>query len=170
MRLAGVLAEPREAALLNEEESRRARFEALVVAVERRLAVALSARYGNEVGREATADALAWAWEHLDRLDTVANQAGYLFRVGQSCARRARWRSRVFRGTEPETREIESWFEPKLDQALQALSHRQRASVVLAHGYGYTHHEIAELLGISPSTVQNHVERGLAHLRRELEV
>jgi len=33
-----------------------------------------------------------------------------------------------------------------------------------------TTYEIAELLGISPSTVQNHVERGLAHLRRELEV
>ncbi len=29
---------------------------------------------------------------------------------------------------------------------------------------------MAELLDLSPSTVQNHVERGLANLRRALEV
>ena len=36
----------------------------------------------------------------------------------------------------------------------------------LAHGAGWTHAEIAELTGVKASTVQKHVERGLAHLRR----
>ena len=42
--------------------------------------------------------------------------------------------------------------------------------VVLCHGFQWTHQEVAELLELSRSTVQNHVERGLAHLRRALEV
>jgi RNA polymerase sigma factor (sigma-70 family) len=48
---------------------------------------------------------------------------------------------------------------------LQRLSERQRVCVVLVHGYGWTHQEVADLLGISPSSVQNHAQRGLARLR-----
>jgi RNA polymerase sigma factor (sigma-70 family) len=55
--------------------------------------------------------------------------------------------------------------EPALPQALQRLSERQRVCVVLVHGYGWTHQEVADLLGISPSSVQNHAQRGLARLR-----
>jgi RNA polymerase sigma factor (sigma-70 family) len=51
-----------------------------------------------------------------------------------------------------------------------ALSEHQRVAVVLAHGFGWTHREIADLLGVSPSTVQNHVERGVSKLRTALEV
>jgi Sigma-70, region 4 len=43
-------------------------------------------------------------------------------------------------------------------------------AVVLVHGYGWTPREVAELTGIAPTSVQNHVERGLARLRAALEV
>ncbi len=62
------------------------------------------------------------------------------------------------------------WIEPGLPDALNKLSARQRQVVVLVHGFEYTHQEVADLLGISRSSVQNHVERGLARLRSELEV
>jgi RNA polymerase sigma-70 factor (ECF subfamily) len=62
------------------------------------------------------------------------------------------------------------WVEPGLPAALGKLSARQRQVVVLVHGFEYTHQEVADLLGISRSSVQNHVERGLATLRSELEV
>jgi DNA-directed RNA polymerase specialized sigma24 family protein len=42
--------------------------------------------------------------------------------------------------------------------------------VTLVHGFGLTHREVGELLEVSPSTVQNHLERGLDKLRRLLEV
>jgi DNA-directed RNA polymerase specialized sigma24 family protein len=42
--------------------------------------------------------------------------------------------------------------------------------VVLVHGYSYTHAEVADLLGLSRSSIQNHVERGLAKLRTHFEV
>jgi RNA polymerase sigma factor (sigma-70 family) len=61
-------------------------------------------------------------------------------------------------------------FEPGLEPALASLSRRQRQAVVLIHGYGYTQRETAALLGVSASSVQNHMERGLAKLRFALGV
>ena len=61
-------------------------------------------------------------------------------------------------------------FEPGLPGALARLTERQRLAVVLVHGYGYTHREVAELTGIRQTTVQNHLTRGLASLRSTLGV
>lgn len=44
---------------------------------------ALVAAYGFEEGMEADAEALAWAWEHWERLRDVANRPGYRFRIAQ---------------------------------------------------------------------------------------
>jgi RNA polymerase sigma factor (sigma-70 family) len=51
---------------------------------------------------------------------------------------------------------------------LRSLSQRQRTAVVLVHGFGWTLREVAEIMGTKITTVQNHVERGLAKLRTEL--
>ena len=42
--------------------------------------------------------------------------------------------------------------------------------MVLVHGYEWTLREVAELTGVTISTVQTHVERALAKLRAALEV
>lgn len=148
-------------------------FVEFVRSYEPRLRRALVAWYGGEVGREATADALAWAWSNWGRLVEMDNPAGYLFRVGQSRARRL-LAGRALRLPLSAVREPASWHspwvEPGLPMALGALSPRQRAVVVLVYAFEMTHAEVAELLGIRRSTVQNHVERGLARLRRLLEV
>jgi DNA-directed RNA polymerase specialized sigma24 family protein len=128
---------------------------------------ALIARYGGEIGRESTAEALAYAWENWDRIQAMKNPLGYLYRVGQSKSRRLWPRRSVFE-TKPEAGL--PWVEPGLPPALNTLSSRQRQVVVLVHAFEYTHQEVADLLGISRSSVQNHVERGLARLRNELEV
>jgi DNA-directed RNA polymerase specialized sigma24 family protein len=91
---------------------------------------------------------------------------GYLYRVGQT-------RSRSRRETVgfPMPAEVGMpWVEPGLAGALAALSEHQRVAVVLAHGFGWTHSEVGDVLGVAASTVQNHVERGLANLRAALEV
>jgi DNA-directed RNA polymerase specialized sigma24 family protein len=128
---------------------------------------ALVARYGPEIGREAAADALTYGWEHWDRLGRMANPAGYLYRVGQSKSRRFRRRRIAFPA--PEDHGL-PWVEPALAPALAALPARQRQTVVLVHGFAYTHAEVADLLGLSRSSVQKHVERGLTALRARLEV
>ena len=64
----------------------------------------------------------------------------------------------------------EPMVEPGLGEALGRLTDRQRAAVVLVHGYGWTMREVAELNGSKVTSVQNHLERGLSKLRRALEV
>ena len=64
----------------------------------------------------------------------------------------------------------EHWVEPALPRALERLSTRQRTAVVLVHSFDWTRKEVADLLGLSPTTVQKHLERGLAKLRAALEV
>ena len=59
---------------------------------------------------------------------------------------------------------------PGCPKGLRSLPERQRVAVVLVHGYGWTHAEIAELLGIARTSVQNHLERGLASLRTQIGV
>jgi DNA-directed RNA polymerase specialized sigma24 family protein len=140
-------------------------FEAFVKDIEPRLSRALAAAYGFEDGRDATAEALAYAFEHWDRLQHIANLPGYLFRVGQSRSRRRR-QPVVF--AVPDS--TDHAFEPGLPAALGTLTARQRLAVVLVYGYGYTLREVAELTGIRPTTVQNHLARGLARLRSKMGV
>lgn len=132
------------------------------------LRYALVAQLGYEAGRDATQDALVYAWEHWDRIRSVSNPGGYLFRV----AKRRALRRRATRGSvgmdlpDGDSPRIE----PKLDDALRHLSKRQRSVVFLVEGLGLTYQETADQLGISRSAVQTHLERALARLRNDLGV
>ncbi len=140
-------------------------FAAFVDEVEPRLRRAFGLLRGPEVGRDATAEALAWAWEHWETVRDMDNPAGYLYRVGAS-----RTRQRPMRLAELRSNTTEHGYEPRLVPALTRLSERQRQAVVLVHGCGWTHQEVADALEISRSSVGTHVERALSHLRTELGV
>jgi RNA polymerase sigma-70 factor (ECF subfamily) len=141
-------------------------FEAFFERTEPRLRRAFAAAYGPDRGGDALAEAMAWAWEHWSDVQRMTNAVGYLYRVGQS---RTRHRKRPL--VLPPVSEVGvPWVEPGLPAALALLSEHQRVAVVLAHGYGWTQREVADLLGLSASTVQNHVERGLLRLRAAMEV
>jgi DNA-directed RNA polymerase specialized sigma24 family protein len=145
-------------------------FEAFVVAHERRLRQALTAVFGVDRGREAAAEALAWAWEHWDRVAGMANPAGYLFVVGRDRQRRRfsnRFAKPVF-DVGPD--HPEPWCEPGLAVLLARLSDRERVAVLLVNGFEWSLAEVAELLGVSKSTVQTHAERGMAKLRAGMGV
>lgn len=132
---------------------------------EPRLRRALVAAYGVERGREAAAEALAYGWEHWPRVRRMDNPLGYLYRVGQS---RSRARKRRFLVGRAGVEDV--WVEPGLPAALAHLTERQRVATILVHGFGWTLREVAELIGVSVTSVQNHLERGLAALRSALEV
>lgn len=147
------------------------RFTALCGEVEPGLRRALVAWYGPDVGADAAADALAWAWEHLDKLDRVGNRAGYLWRVGQSSARRQRGREAWPLLEDP----VATWgelppVEPGLMEALAELSPRQRTAVLLVYGHGYSLAEAAGQMDCRIRTLRNHLERGLTKLRQRLGV
>lgn len=149
-----------------------AEFEEFFRHVEPKVRVALSADFGFELGHEATAEAMRYAWEHWTRVGQTGNPAGYVFRVGQRLALREK-RRRTRRVAIWDRREAGGdvpWVEPNLSAALNALTSRQRIAVVLVHGLGWTYPEVGELLALAPTTVQSHAVRGLARLRRALEV
>lgn len=141
-------------------------FEEWIAPVRVRLARAFAAAYGLERGQEALSEAMAYAWEHFDSLVLMGNPVGFLFRVGQSRSRSRRRPRPLPPGPTLGLPEIE----PALVGALAALTERQRVCVVLVFGFEWTHQEVADLLGLSRSTVQNHVERGLRQLRGEIGV
>lgn len=128
---------------------------------------ALVASCGFEVGREAAADAFVYAWAHWDRVGSMDFPVAYLYRVGRSAARKYRSR-RVGGDVLVESRT--PWVEPGLESALERLSDRQRLAVVMRHSFGYTLGEIAQVMDVSITTVQKHLERGLGKLRKGLEV
>jgi DNA-directed RNA polymerase specialized sigma24 family protein len=132
---------------------------------EPRLRRAFVLSYGPDRGREATAESLAFGWEHWSKVSRMANPYGYLFRVGQSRTRKPRLKL-------PFIRQIveEPWVEPTLPSVLATLSERQRLAVVLVHAYGWTLREVADLTETSIGTVQVHVDRGMARLRAGLQV
>ncbi len=142
-------------------------FEEFASAAARRLRAGLIAAHGPQIGIEAAADAMAYGWEHWDRLSTMENPAGYLYRVGQTAARRSRRPERLFPVPPPD--EITE-FEPRLLPALERLSEMQRVVVVLTCAYGWRQAEVAELLEIAPSSVRTHQARALERLADELKV
>ena len=142
-------------------------FTSFVGLVEPRLSFALAAAYGVEVGREATADALVYAWEHWADVQAMNNPAGYLYRVGQSSARRYRRKSPLFPPFP--TFELPD-VEPRLPAALASLTPAQRTAVVLVEVLEWSEREAAGLLGLDRSTIRRHRDRGLAKLRAALEV
>jgi DNA-directed RNA polymerase specialized sigma24 family protein len=149
------------------EPDERQAFTRFVKETEPRLSYALAAAYGLEVGAEATADALAWAWEHWETLEDKRNPAGYLYRVGQSKARRY-CRPQVLFPALPAA-EVPT-VEPGLTDALAGMSKNQRVAVVMIHGMEYSEREVADLLGISRWSVRTHAERGMRRIRHALGV
>ena len=129
----------------------------------------LIAGFGPELGADATAEAMAYGWEHWDRIRDMDNPSGYLYRVGRTYAVRTLQRQRRQQAP-PAPCEGLPWVEPALEQSLEALPQRQRAAVSLVHGYGYSLQEVADLWGVRRSTVQWHVNRALRRLRARLGV
>jgi RNA polymerase sigma-70 factor (ECF subfamily) len=142
-----------------------AEFDRFVDTVRPRLVRALVGAVGVNDAADAAADAIAYAFEHWDRIQLMDNPAGYLYRVGQSRARRRR---------APELPPPASMglpdIEPGLVPALRSLPTSQRTAVWLVHACGWHYSEVAEAMETSTSMVGNHVSRGLDALRRKLGV
>lgn len=142
-------------------------FDDFVMAIEPSLRRALVARYGHERGREATAEALAYAWQERARVMRMANPTGYLYRVGQSRSRRFLPSRVTFEAPAPDE---PGPFEPKLMNALRSLSARQREAVILCVGHGWTLAEVAQRTGANRSSVHRNLTRGIRALRLTLGV
>lgn len=144
-------------------------FEGFVESSGNKLRHAFAARYGAERGADAYAEALGYAWANWDRVQQLDDPIPYLFTVGRSrTRRRIPRRAALFLPTAVDPRQPD--YEPALLTALATLTARQRTSVLLVVALGWTHAEVADLLGVQKATVQTHVDRALVALRAALNV
>ncbi len=138
-------------------------FASFAAEAEPRLRRALAGARRRDDVPDAVAEALAYAWANWDAVAAMENPHGYLYRVALS-------KTRSRRSLElPAPSELGlPDVEPGLVPALLALTESQRAAVWLTKACGWTYREAAEALGISPSAVGTHVERGMAALRAQI--
>jgi DNA-directed RNA polymerase specialized sigma24 family protein len=155
-----------------EERTEDGGFSAFFAEAEPRLRRALVARFGADRGREATAEALAWGFEHWAEVASMANGVGYLYRVGVSRTRARKpvelARVAAHARTEAAPAAGDAGLDPEVWAAVMALSDNQRVAVVLVHAYGWPLKDVADLLEVSVSTIGTHLQRGLQNLRRLL--
>lgn len=149
------------------DEAKADSFTEFVADNEARVRQSLTAAFGMDRGKDAAAEALAYGWEHWDRVSAMENPSGYLYRVGCDRARRM---SSKRAGFPPVEDHHEPWVEPELPHAIAGLPEQQRIAVALLYGYQWSMSEVADHLGVSKATVQTHAERGLRRLRRKLGV
>lgn len=142
-------------------------FTQFVKEVEARLQHALVARYGVDLGRESAAEALAYAWEHWEKVEPMVNPVGYLYRTATSRSRRIRRPTPALPEVAPDA---PMWVEPSLPRALERLSANQRTAILLVYSFEYTHSEAADAMAIAGGTLRKHLARGMAKLRSDLEV
>ena len=144
-------------------------FEGFVADAEPRLRHALFAAFGPELGRDSLAHALAYGWEHWERICVMDNP------VAISGA----WGAPTGAGSEASSGECRSLlrlqaarlgWSPHCAGALRKLTERERIVVLLIHGWEWSYREVAELLDVSRSSIQTYMDRAMTKLRDSLRV
>ncbi len=127
---------------------------------------------------DAVQDALLSAWRAIRRYDPRRPFRPWLMRIVLNAARDL-WRRRQVRDAmpladpaatagNPERHADRALLRIRLDQGLAKLSERARIALTLFDAEGYSHAEIAELLGIPEGTVRSDVFHARRALRRDL--
>lgn len=102
-------------------------------------------------------------------MGAVVNPEGFLRRCVVNGGRDVQRRRSVRRMNLPPVRGPSQFRFAELDDVLARLPFRQRAALVLRYVEDLPEPEIAQVLGVRPTTVRTLVRRGLAQMRREIE-
>ncbi|WP_412069673.1 RNA polymerase sigma factor [Rubrivirga sp. IMCC43871] len=129
----------------------------------------------------ATADDLAqqayvWIWEHRDRIDPARSLRGLLFRIGltrglnavRDAARTGPLLDAELRAAEPGDPAALADLRLALAQAVAELPERRRQTFTLCFFDGLTHREAADVMGVSPKTVEHQMGHALKAVRERL--
>jgi RNA polymerase sigma factor (sigma-70 family) len=161
---------PQEGTLLAEPPS----FEAFFQAEARTLFRHLCAVNGNAAeAEEIMQDAFLALWERWDRVGAIQNPTAYLYRTAMNVFRkRSRRAALAYRRALSLAPTVAPFSEIDEQQdviaALEELTPRQRAALVLTDAMDYTSEEAGQALGISPGTVRGLASRARERLRRRL--
>jgi RNA polymerase sigma-70 factor (ECF subfamily) len=135
-----------------------------------------------ERGHDLAQDTFLHAWRSLPRLQERERFGPWLYAIATNLARSHVRRSRLIEWL-PWSDPLESTAGPaRLERfedhvgeaeqvmlALATLSPKRRACVLLAFEGGFTHREIARLVGITQTSVATYLSRGCQQFRQEYE-
>lgn len=168
-------------------ESDHAAFELLVRQYSDRLCAFVYTNIRDaEATKELVQDLFLWIWRHRHEWEVRGDLTTYLYRSARNRAvsymRHARleqrWREEmVWTGNqtiahadpvESDANVRATELSAAIDRAVGSLPHRCREVFTLNREHHLSYREIAEALGISVKTVEVHMGRALAALRRQL--
>jgi RNA polymerase sigma factor (sigma-70 family) len=147
-------------------------FEAFFQAESRVLFRRLCVITGNAAeAEEIMQDAFLALWERWDRVRTLEDPTGYLYRTAMNAFRKRYRRSRLALRRALPLAEPEEPFagvdaRHDLATALAQLTPRQRAALVLTDVLGFTSEEAADTLGVKAVTVRSLASRAREALRQ----
>jgi RNA polymerase sigma-70 factor (ECF subfamily) len=126
-----------------------------------------------KLAEELAQEALARACRDWERVGAMAAPGAWVHRVAMNLAashyRRGRVARSVQRRLEAETptahRDADGGDAVAVRQAIGALDRRKASAVVLRFYLGYSHAEVAQVLGIRESTARSLIHRAKADLR-----
>jgi RNA polymerase sigma-70 factor (family 1) len=129
--------------------------------------------------RDLVQEAFVKLWERRERLDPSRSLRSLLFRMVRNRAlnmsrdqqNRDHLLSEHFLADQPSTPDDEldgSQLRRQLERWMAELPERQREALRLSRFEGLAHDEIAEVMEISPRTVNNHLVKALRHLRQRV--
>jgi RNA polymerase sigma-70 factor (ECF subfamily) len=126
--------------------------------------------------QEVTQEVYLRLYQTMRKGEEILNMRAWLFRVAHNISSKIRSRERAFRSVDPDWERftgliVESPERAMLDRekmrrvqsALETLSHQQRHCLYL-RSEGLRYREIADVMGISPSTVNEFLRRAIARL------
>jgi RNA polymerase sigma factor (sigma-70 family) len=122
---------------------------------------------------ELTQDAFLALWERWDRVSSMENPTGYLYRTAMNAFRKARRRAAVALrrvvGMAPEQDAFAAADARQIvAAALGGLSRRQRAALVMTELLGFSAEETGRALGIKPVTVRVLASQGRAAMKQSV--
>ena len=128
---------------------------------------------------DAAQDSFLSAWRNLASYDSDRPFGPWLLRIAFNAAHDLRRKRKVREwhpipdsapsATEaPDRAAGRALLRSRLDEALSQLTERQRLAVLLFDGEGYSHTEIAQLLGVPDGTVRSDVFHARRTLREQL--
>jgi RNA polymerase sigma-70 factor (ECF subfamily) len=134
------------------------------------------------LAQDLTQDTFAKLWRIRTRLGEVASLRAYVFQMARNRVYNHQRDQQVRRDNQPELEETHPNASPSspdtdldtamlrsmLEDWIDELPDRQREALTLRRRSDLSHDEIAQVMGISPSTVNNHIVRAMEHLRSRL--
>ena len=123
---------------------------------------------------EITQDAFLRLWERWERVSTLEDPTGFLFRTAMNLfrnrARRAALAARKALGLADRTDDLAGVEDrDELIRVMSRLTPHQRAALVLTGYLGYASEEAARILGVRASTVRALAAKGRATARATVE-